>query len=84
MPETYWHLSKCDLFNRLQPAAEGLCPWIERLADAFAETDCPGHVMSGSGSSYFGLCRHARHARQIAGRLEASGAISVFVVQSCR
>lgn len=72
------------LFNRLQPAAEKLSPWIERLQREFAREDCLGHGMSGSGTSYFGLCRHARHARRVAKRLEANGVGSVFVVQSCR
>jgi 4-diphosphocytidyl-2-C-methyl-D-erythritol kinase len=61
------------LFNRLEPAAESLSPWIARLREAMAQTDCLGHQMSGSGTCYFGLCRHARHARRLARRLRASG-----------
>jgi 4-diphosphocytidyl-2-C-methyl-D-erythritol kinase len=57
--------------NRLEPAAEALSPWIARLRAAFAEQNCYGHQMSGSGTSYFGLCRHALHARQVASRLRA-------------
>lgn len=57
--------------NRLQPAAESLSPWIGRLRAAFNEQGCYGHQMSGSGTSYFGLCRHALHARQVASRLAA-------------
>ena len=72
------------LFNRLQPAAESLSPWIARLRREFERTDCLGHGMTGSGTSYFGLCRHARHARRIARRLAANGVGSVFAVQSCR
>jgi 4-diphosphocytidyl-2-C-methyl-D-erythritol kinase len=72
------------LFNRLQPAAKGLSPWIERLQREFAVEDCLGHGMSGSGTSYFGLCRHARHARRVARRLKANGVGSVFAVRSCR
>jgi len=72
------------LFNRLQPAAERLTPWIERLRSAFAKEGCLGHGMSGSGTSYFGLCRHARHARRVARRLQANGVGSVFAVRSCR
>jgi 4-diphosphocytidyl-2-C-methyl-D-erythritol kinase len=71
------------LWNRLQPAAEGLSPWIGRLREVFAGLDCLGHGMSGSGTSYFGLCRHARHARRVARRLEALGVGSVFAVRSC-
>jgi 4-diphosphocytidyl-2-C-methyl-D-erythritol kinase len=72
------------LFNRLQPAAEKLSPWIGRLRSHLAREDCLGHGMSGSGTSYFGLCRHARHARRLARRLQANGLGSVFAVQSCR
>ena len=72
------------LWNRLQPAAEQLSPWISRLQQEFREQDCLGHGMSGSGSSYFGVYRHARHARRSARRLFAKGFGSVFAVRSCR
>jgi len=72
------------LFNRLQPAAEELSPWIRRLERVFAREECLGHGMSGSGTSYFGLCRHAKHARHVARRLQANGAGSVFAVRGCR
>jgi len=68
------------LFNRLQNAAERLSPWIGRLQDAFGRLNCLGHQMSGSGTSYVGLCRHASHARAIAARLRATGVGAVFVV----
>jgi 4-diphosphocytidyl-2-C-methyl-D-erythritol kinase len=71
------------LFNRLQPAAESLSPWIARLRETLAQEDLLGHGMSGSGTSYFGLCRHARHARRIARRLRAKGIGRVFVVRNC-
>jgi 4-diphosphocytidyl-2-C-methyl-D-erythritol kinase len=66
------------LFNRLQPAAEQLSPWIAKLRTAFGHLDCCGHQMTGSGSSYFGVCRHARHARRVAGQLRAAGWQAVF------
>ncbi len=72
------------LLNRLQPAAEQLSPWIGRLRAAFAGLDFLGHGMSGSGTAYYGLCRHARHARRLARRLVAKGIGSVFAVRSCR
>ncbi len=72
------------LFNRLQPAAAELSPWIERLQNEFAREDFLGHGMSGSGTSYFGLCRHARQARRVANRIKANGACSVFAVRSYR
>ena len=61
------------LVNRLQPPAEELSPWISRLSSLFASMDCIGHQMSGSGSSYFGICRNARQARRLASRVRAAG-----------
>ena len=72
------------LFNRLLPTALALTPWIGRLQREFGRLDCLGHGLSGSGSSYFGLCRHARHARRIARRLQVLNVGSVFAVRSCR
>ena len=72
------------LFNRLRPAAEKLSPWIEIVQRAFESEDVLGHEMSGSGTSCFGLCRHAKHARRVARRLQANGVGSVFAVRSCR
>lgn len=72
------------MFNRLQSAAETLSPWIERLGRALQDMDCLGHQMSGSGSCYFGVCRHAAHARRVAKRLEANGVGIAFAVQGSR
>jgi 4-diphosphocytidyl-2-C-methyl-D-erythritol kinase len=72
------------LLNRLQPAAETLSPWVKRLREEFSQLDFLGHGISGSGTSYFGLCRHARHAWRSARRLEANGVGAVFAVRSCR
>jgi 4-diphosphocytidyl-2-C-methyl-D-erythritol kinase len=70
------------LHNRLQPAAAGLCDWIERMARALARHACLGHRMSGSGTSYFALCRTARQARQIAASLAGCGLGRTFAVKS--
>jgi len=69
------------LVNRLEEAAEPLSPWIGRLRHEFRRTDCPGHQMSGSGSSYFGVCRHARHARRVAARLRGRNVGRVFLAK---
>lgn len=66
------------LVNRLQPAAAAVTPWIQHLQGCFASEDVAGHQMSGSGSSYFGLCRSARSARRIASRLRAQRLGAVF------
>ena len=72
------------LLNRLQPAAEELSPWIKRLQEEFSQLDFLGHGMSGSGTSYFGLCRDAQHLRRCAQDLMARDVGAVFVVRNCR
>ena len=72
------------LFNRLEPVAARLSPWTETLRRAMAREDCLGRAMSGSGTSYFGICRHAKHTQRVARRLQANGVGSVFAVRSCR
>lgn len=72
------------LFNRLEAAAHDLTPWIARTRGVFEDLDCVGHAMTGSGSCYFGLCRHARHARRVARRLESCGLGKAYAVRGCR
>ncbi|MGD0899130.1 MAG: hypothetical protein ABR915_14930 [Thermoguttaceae bacterium] len=71
------------LFNRLQPAAETLSPWIPRLGKMMVAEGFLGHGMSGSGTAYFGLCRHAAEAQRLARRLRARDVGSVVAVRSC-
>ncbi len=66
------------LSNRLQNAAEQLSPWIDKAREAFAGSSCLGHQMSGSGTSYFGIYRHARQARRAVGQLRAARIGTVF------
>jgi len=72
------------LFNRLQTAAEELSPCIGRLQAIFDAEDFLAHGMSGSGSAYFGLCRHAAQARRIARRFRARKLGEVAAVRTCR
>jgi len=72
------------LHNRLQQSAAKLSSWIERLQEEFSRLDCLGHQMTGSGTSYFGLCRSARHARCVAARLRVRDVRSVYALSSCR
>jgi 4-diphosphocytidyl-2-C-methyl-D-erythritol kinase len=71
------------IHNRLQDAAEALCPWIATLERELAGQDCLADQMSGSGTSYFGICRHARHARRVARRLQARGLGRVYTASTC-
>ena len=52
---------------------------VVRLREAFGKLSAAGHLMSGSGSCYFGLCRNLGEARRLAGRLVARRLGSVFV-----
>lgn len=70
------------MHNQLEQAAAGLSPWPARLRREFERTDCVAHQMSGSGTSYFGVCRNARHARRVAGRLRARGLGIVHVART--
>jgi 4-diphosphocytidyl-2-C-methyl-D-erythritol kinase len=75
------------LFNRLQPAAEGLCPAVAGLCGRLAGQGPAGCLMSGSGSTVFALCRCRGEARRVARALapirEGSGGTRVYIVQSC-
>jgi 4-diphosphocytidyl-2-C-methyl-D-erythritol kinase len=66
----------------LEEAAERLSPWIQRVRTAFGRLDCLGHQMSGSGTSFVAVCRHAAHARRIAARLRAAGLGAVFATRT--
>jgi 4-diphosphocytidyl-2-C-methyl-D-erythritol kinase len=57
--------------NRLEIAAMALTPWIAAVREAFADCGALGHVMTGSGSAYFGVMRSARQAQRVARRLAA-------------
>ena len=69
---------RLEIYNALTPAARRLSPWIARLEQEFAGTGCLAVGMSGSGTSYFGICRSARHARCVSGRLRSRQLGRVF------
>lgn len=71
------------IHNQLEGAAYRLSPWIEKVRREFAAQGCLATQMSGSGTSYFGICRHARHARRVAGRLQSRGIGRVYACRSC-
>jgi 4-diphosphocytidyl-2-C-methyl-D-erythritol kinase len=75
------------IHNRLQPVALRLCPALAAVQARLASLGAAGHGMSGSGSSFFALCRDSREARRIARRfrqLDEEGMNTrVFIVQSC-
>jgi 4-diphosphocytidyl-2-C-methyl-D-erythritol kinase len=72
------------LFNRLQPVAERLEPSLGAVGAALAGLgpSLDGHLMSGSGSAYFGLASDRGAAEDAARRLATLGLGRVRVV-SC-
>jgi 4-diphosphocytidyl-2-C-methyl-D-erythritol kinase len=63
------------LFNRLQPVAESIAPGLIRVRQAMEAMRPPpdGLMMSGSGSTYFGLCRDEVAAGHAASHLGSLG-----------
>ena len=75
------------LHNRLQPVALRLCPALADIEARLAGLRPAGQAMSGSGSSFFALCRDPREARRVAqglrSRSEEGMNARVFIVRSC-
>ena len=75
------------LHNRLQPVALGLCPALARVQARLAVLGPAASALSGSGSSFFALCRDEREALRIArglrNRAEQGMNLGVFIVRSC-
>src|SRR5207245_11781228 len=75
------------LHNRLQPAALEFCPALAEVQARLAVLGPAGFALSGSGSSFFALCRDFREALRIArgfrNRAEQGMNLGVFIVRSC-
>src|SRR5262245_3846715 len=63
------------LHNRLQEPAEWLCPEVRKVRDALAAAKPAGVLMTGSGTTVFGLCRDRDDAKRVARTMgaEATG-----------
>ena len=70
--------------NRLESAAALLTPWVAQARAIFSELDFVTHQLSGSGSAYFGVCRHAQHARRLANILRTRQLGLVYATRSCQ
>ncbi len=68
--------------NTLQEPAEKLNSEVTTLKAWFSRQPFAGHMMTGSGTGYFGLCRSHRQALQLASRLKAIRLGDVFVARS--
>lgn len=79
---------RCDvgdwMQNRLQKAASSLSPWVDTIRMVFDQLGFLGHQLSGSGSAYFGVCRHAQHARRLAAILRTRQLGLVYATRSCQ
>jgi 4-diphosphocytidyl-2-C-methyl-D-erythritol kinase len=79
-----WHDVGMWMHNRLQAAASLLSPCADKLRRVFAEYDFVAHQLTGSGSAYFGVCRHAAHARRLASILRTRQLGLVYATRSCQ
>lgn len=70
------------LFNDLEIPARRLNPEVDRLLQILSRQEFVWSGMTGSGSACFGLCRTARQARGIAGRLRLLRVGQVFSVST--
>ena len=69
--------------NSLQPAAEQMTEWIGRIRHAMSRLPVVAHQMTGSGSSYFSICRTWREAQQVAARLRGQAWPVVVATTTC-
>lgn len=76
------HLAARHLYNTLQAPAEQLNAEVTYLKRLFSQHPVLGHMMSGSGTAYFGVCANQRQAQWVAARLKAMCVGSVYVVRS--
>jgi 4-diphosphocytidyl-2-C-methyl-D-erythritol kinase len=72
------------IHNGLQAAAASLTPWVGQVSAHFDRLDFVAHQLSGSGSAYFGVCRHAQHARRLAAILRTWQLGLVYATSSCQ
>jgi 4-diphosphocytidyl-2-C-methyl-D-erythritol kinase len=74
------------MHNRLQPTVLAMYPELAALSKRVQELKPAGHLLSGSGSTWFALCRDYCEACTIAHRLstpEERRSLRVFIVRSC-
>tara|TARA_R110002111_G_scaffold262694_1_gene340199 strand:- start:131424 stop:132341 length:918 start_codon:yes stop_codon:yes gene_type:complete len=77
-----FHSLSSLMLNDLQTPAEKLNSEILILKDYFSKQSVLGHMMSGSGTAYFGVCQNRAQARQVAARLRSTIEGHIFVVQN--
>jgi 4-diphosphocytidyl-2-C-methyl-D-erythritol kinase len=70
------------LHNALQQPAEELNSDVIRLRRLFDRLPFVGHQMSGSGTSYFGICTQREQAAALAAHVRSTGCDHVFVAST--
>jgi 4-diphosphocytidyl-2-C-methyl-D-erythritol kinase len=77
-----WNELRGGVTNRLEAAAAALSPWVKKARSLFDQFDFLAHQLSGSGSAYFGVCRHRQQARRLGSILAVRRAGVVYVTRS--
>lgn len=70
------------LYNDLELASIQMVPEILVLKRHLLASECHGALMSGSGSSVFGVAQGKQHALEVAGRLRKEGYKNVWVART--
>lgn len=70
------------LYNRLEDVVFKLYPGIEKIKKTLAKFDFCGILLSGSGSSLYGLCRGEKDSKEIEQQIKMLGIGDVFMVTS--
>ncbi len=70
------------LYNDLETASAQMVPQILILKQCLIDLECYGALMSGSGSSVFGIAKGGQHALDVARHLRKSGFNNVWVTST--
>lgn len=70
------------LWNRLELAALKVTPWVGKVAGWMDELQADAHLLSGSGSARFALCKNKEQSTELAESLKKLGLQRVYVWQS--
>lgn len=70
------------LYNDLESASAQMVPQILEIKQALIAAECYGALMSGSGSSVFGIAKGREHAIEVARNLRRNGYKNVWVTST--
>lgn len=72
------------LYNDLESASIQMVPQIRQCKQDLLEAKCYGALMSGSGSSVFGIAQGEQHAKAVARQLRKQGFNNVWVTKTTK